>query len=200
MFSCFQSLSPPPLSPPFPPLSNSFSKRGISESSVQDRVSNSHEKGTSCIAWRKSWKTDTLRAGEPSPAGTLWKAISVLPAFRWRHTIQSSKCPFVLDGFPSTYEMSLVRAGCTLPGLCPAKVLPAGTPQEPATAEGHLGETPWKFQPLHSAGNIHGLDEQLAPQRGQWPQRVHAGPSSYTCLEYGASGLNGLVVWTPKQW
>ena len=121
---CFHvsSLSLPLHSLPFSPaLSNSFSKREISESSVQDRVSNSHEKGTSCIAWRKSWKTDTLRAGEPSPAGTLWKAISVLPAFRWRHTIQSSKCPFVLDGFPSTYEMSLVRAGCTLPWPLPSK-------------------------------------------------------------------------------
>ena len=71
VFSCFQSLSPPSLSAPFPlSLSNSFSKRGISESSVQDRVSNLHGKGTSCVAWRKSWKTDTLRAGEPSPAGT----------------------------------------------------------------------------------------------------------------------------------
>ena len=46
VFTSLVSLSPLLLALPlFPSLSNSFSRRGISESPAQDRVSNSHKKG-----------------------------------------------------------------------------------------------------------------------------------------------------------
>lgn len=99
----------PALSPP------ALSRRGASESPVQDRESDSPCTWAGCTAWRRSWETDSLRSRRAQPCWHSVKGYFCPPCAQMETHHPADKCPFVLDGFPSTCEMPLTRAGYTVP-------------------------------------------------------------------------------------